>query len=338
MIAEDQSTQVRTSDIKAMNTWNASKLGSDPPPEASDTIAMHGRIGQLRLRDGLFVHYADVVEVETLRFECAHSPGITCAVFLTGGADIAIGDKPLALGSHQQEPTGGLASAAVLTRARQDLFLRHTLRDERIRKVTVTVTPEWLDEFGLADAAAHRSVAAFAGRHADCVHYRPSARIARLVEDMLRPTALVGSLAALRLESRALDLVAEAFEAIALEGPACEPRGARDIDRRRLARVVDFIEAHLDQPLDLTGLAREGALSINTLQRLFRATFNTTVLDYVRTRRLERAHDALRDEGISVAQAAFLAGYSSPANFIPAFKRAFGLTPAAVRTALRGRA
>ena len=78
-----------------------------------------------------------------------------------------------------------------------------------------------------------------------------------------------------RLESRALDLVAEAFEAIALEGPA-ERRGGRDIDRRRLARVVDFIEAHLDQPLDLTSLAREGALSINTLQRLFRAAFHRT--------------------------------------------------------------
>lgn len=313
-----------------MNTFNACEFQAVERSRDAQVVAMHGRIGQLRLRDGLFVHYSDVLETEDMGFECDHAPGLTCVLFLAGGADIAIGDKPLALGAHQQDVAAGTASAAVLTRARQDLFLRRTRRGERIRKVTVTVSPQWLDEFGLADAAAHRMVATFASRHAECLHYRPSARVARLAAEMLHPSALEGAMAALRLESRALDLLAEAFEAVALEGPG-EPRASRDIDRRRLARVVDFIEAHLDQPLTLTGLAREAALSVNTLQRLFRATFDTTVLDYVRMRRLERAHDALRDEGVSVAQAAFLAGYSSPANFIPAFKRAFGTTPALVR-------
>jgi AraC-like DNA-binding protein len=55
------------------------------------------------------------------------------------------------------------------------------------------------------------------------------------------------------------------------------------------------------------------------------------VFDYVRVRKLEQAREVLERDGVSVAQAAYIAGYASPANFATAFKRQFGTSPKNVR-------
>ena len=60
----------------------------------------------------------------------------------------------------------------------------------------------------------------------------------------------------------------------------------------------------------------------------------TTIFEYARNRRLEKGRAALENDGVSVTEAAFLAGYSSAANFATAFKRAFGVPPKFVRTRL----
>ncbi|WP_246767099.1 helix-turn-helix domain-containing protein, partial [Bordetella pertussis] len=51
----------------------------------------------------------------------------------------------------------------------------------------------------------------------------------------------------------------------------------------------------------------------------------------LRGARLTRARLGLERDGLSVAQAACLAGYTSAANFATAFRRAFGVTPGQLR-------
>jgi AraC-like DNA-binding protein len=74
-------------------------------------------------------------------------------------------------------------------------------------------------------------------------------------------------------------------------------------------------------------IARNAGMSVNTLQRIFRMVHNTTVFDYVRARKLHRAREALERDGASVAEAAYIAGYASAANFATAFRRFFGTSP-----------
>lgn len=88
----------------------------------------------------------------------------------------------------------------------------------------------------------------------------------------------------------------------------------------------------LNGPLTMQTIASHAGLSVNTVQRLFRAVHKTTVFDYARDRKLQRARQALEAGGISVAQAAFIAGYASAANFATAFKRRFGMTPKSARS------
>jgi AraC-like DNA-binding protein len=51
----------------------------------------------------------------------------------------------------------------------------------------------------------------------------------------------------------------------------------------------------------------------------------------MRETRLQAARDAMDKDGLTIGQAAFLAGYSSPANFSTAFKRVFGISPSEAR-------
>ncbi|MNW09377.1 DNA-binding transcriptional regulator GadX [compost metagenome] len=59
--------------------------------------------------------------------------------------------------------------------------------------------------------------------------------------------------------------------------------------------------------------------------------YGTTVFDFVRESRLQRARQALERDGFSVAQAALVAGYNSAANFATAYRKRFGMPPKLAR-------
>ena len=58
---------------------------------------------------------------------------------------------------------------------------------------------------------------------------------------------------------------------------------------RRMHAVVDYIDRHLDQKLDLAALADVASFSPFHFHRLFRALMGEALGDYVRRRRLEIA-------------------------------------------------
>ena len=59
---------------------------------------------------------------------------------------------------------------------------------------------------------------------------------------------------------------------------------------RRMNRVLDYIDLHLDQPLDLARLAGVANFSPFHFHRVFAAWMGETLGDYARRRRLEKPH------------------------------------------------
>ena len=99
-------------------------------------------------------------------------------------------------------------------------------------------------------------------------------------------------------------------------------------------RVVDYIEAHLDQPLVLDQLAYEANLSTFHFARMFRSSFGLPPHRYVDERRIERARRFLRDPSRSLAEISLACGYSSQSHFSRAFKAKTNIAPGQWRTAL----
>ncbi|MGE0153956.1 MAG: helix-turn-helix domain-containing protein [Reyranellaceae bacterium] len=103
------------------------------------------------------------------------------------------------------------------------------------------------------------------------------------------------------------------------------PRLDRIVDlRRRLHRVVNFIDENLDADLSLERLADIACLSPFHFHRLYSRCVGQSPTDTVRRLRLLRAADDICQRRLNVGQAATAAGYGSPQAFARAFRREFG--------------
>jgi AraC-like DNA-binding protein len=141
---------------------------------------------------------------------------------------------------------------------------------------------------------------------------------------MIHPPAYTPVLQRLYLESRAIELAAEALHV--MSGVEAVPQ-LRQREQKRINIVRDLLESGTADDLSLDEIARRAGSNASTLQTQFRAAFGTTVFEYLRRTRLTRARIALEREGCSIVEAAGIAGYTSPANFATAYKRQFGITP-----------
>lgn len=98
-------------------------------------------------------------------------------------------------------------------------------------------------------------------------------------------------------------------------------------------RALDYIEDHLHEELDLSGLAEESYASVAQLYRMFYALTGHPVKDYIRKRRISVAASHLRHSNRKVEELAWDSGFESYHSFAKVFKKIVGLTPAAYRTA-----
>jgi AraC-like DNA-binding protein len=102
---------------------------------------------------------------------------------------------------------------------------------------------------------------------------------------------------------------------------------------RHLLRAKDLADARYREPLDVPALARAARLSPAHFSREFSRAFGETPYRYLLTRRLERAAALLRTTDRTVADICFTVGLKSVGSFTTSFRRAFGMTPTAYRSA-----
>jgi len=108
--------------------------------------------------------------------------------------------------------------------------------------------------------------------------------------------------------------------------------GVRD---PHVGRALALLHAEPEKPWTVDALARAAALSRSALAERFTALMNESPMQYLTRWRLALAARTLRSGSDSVARVAGSSGYESEAAFNRAFKREFGVPPAAWR---RGRA
>jgi AraC family transcriptional regulator len=109
------------------------------------------------------------------------------------------------------------------------------------------------------------------------------------------------------------------------------PTAGEGLDRRRLARVLYYIEANLEGDLTVARLASVACLSQFHFARAFKAATGQSPHRHVGARRLERAKELLRDADRALVDIALALKFSCQANFTRAFRRTTGQTPAQYR-------
>ncbi|MFO1039568.1 MAG: helix-turn-helix domain-containing protein [Geminicoccaceae bacterium] len=102
--------------------------------------------------------------------------------------------------------------------------------------------------------------------------------------------------------------------------------GAASTDRR-LAAIVADMEAHLDQPLSPTEIARRAGISVRQLERLIKSRLNDTPSGYFLKLRLQAARNHLFYGDMPIQAIADATGFSSPSVLSRSFKARFGMSP-----------
>ncbi|MGK6356641.1 helix-turn-helix domain-containing protein [Sphingomonas sp. DT-207] len=98
------------------------------------------------------------------------------------------------------------------------------------------------------------------------------------------------------------------------------------LDRARLGRVFELIEAQLAGDLSIAQMAAAANYEASAFTRAFRQATGSTPFAYLTARRMERAA-LLLEAGEPVTRAALAVGYANASKFAAAFQRRMGAAP-----------
>lgn len=102
-------------------------------------------------------------------------------------------------------------------------------------------------------------------------------------------------------------------------------------DKEKLIAVRDLINERVQDPPNLSQIARMVGLNEYKLKRGFKEVFNNTVFGYLSEQRLQLAHRYLTDTRKTAAEISYELGYATPQHFSNAFRKKFGFPPSAAR-------
>ena len=297
---------------------------SEPTAETGK-LGIHGRAINYRCHSGLKVYATDMIEAHDITSHVISKPRVSIALFLEGSVDISIDGNQIHLG-NVESPSG-----AIWVIARPAEFKRTTRKGAHVRKVIISVPPEWITGM-LTDDADIERLQAFLQTHGASTKWTPSKRSAALAAQILNPTDCPQVIQQMSVESQAIEIVADAVSATLGSAVPEPPRRAYVLSLTRASRIRAYLLENINDDMSLESVAKDVGISVASMQRDFKNAYGQTVVDFVRECRLHAARQAMDKEGISVSEAAYRAGYSSPANFSTAFKRLFGLTPSQAKS------
>ncbi len=253
-------------------------------------------------------------------------PKLTINFYLSGGQSFVIDGLSFSEGAGRNGPR-----VSMINIRHQAKIHFNPVDVGPLRKVKLSVPLNWLErEVGVISSCSP-ALRRFLSTHLSHFSFQPSAELVELAEQISRPPPdLEGEILTLYRTARGIELMRLSCAVLIaqVEDVASRPSS---LNVRQNERVLNFILANLSGDLTIETIARESGASVSSVQRHFKQQFGITVFEFIRRKRLEAARDALQGRGVTVAEAAWLAGYTSPSGFITAFKKTFGVCPSTMR-------
>ncbi|MBA7555699.1 Regulator of RpoS [subsurface metagenome] len=101
-----------------------------------------------------------------------------------------------------------------------------------------------------------------------------------------------------------------------------------EMDQKFLQKAIDYIVLYIaDNTLNVEGLAVEMNLSRSNVYRKIKALTGKTIVEFIRIVRLKQAIKLMETKKYSLAEIAYLTGFTSPSYFTKSFKDQYGKPP-----------
>lgn len=137
---------------------------------------------------------------------------------------------------------------------------------------------------------------------------------------------LTGSLKKLMTEAKVLELVA-----LQLNTSLTAEKGKKvNKNKNVLFDVREYLEQSFLEEHSLKSICQMFGINEFVLKNGFREKFETTVFEFILTRRLEHARHLLQEGVLSIQEVSSMVGYKYPNHFSTAFKKKFGVSPGKV--------
>lgn len=275
------------------------------------------------LHDGLVLYLSHSRDLVDASSHNRLAPGITAAFLLHGEAEVSLPRQRLHFDARH---SGQRAMLLNLTDA--DQFQRHWLSGRQETKICLSLTPDWLQRFAFSSQLRSDNLQRLSRSHWQHLAWQPSAETFQRAQQLLAQDAdQPPLLQRLQRESFALDLASDILRSI--DQPAEKRLGSHL--QRRLLRLKDWLDSGAANHLSIAQMAKQLGTNPVDLQNGFRARNGITIAAYLRRQRLEQAYQAIRQQGLSIDDAANLAGYQHISSFSSAFKRQYGFPPSQAR-------
>ena len=96
---------------------------------------------------------------------------------------------------------------------------------------------------------------------------------------------------------------------------------------RRLARVVEYIRNHLNQPLAVGALSGMAQMSQSHFSKMFKLSTGLAPHQFVLQERINRSKELLRQDDAKIVDVALEVGFENQAHFTTVFGNFVGMTP-----------
>jgi AraC family transcriptional regulator, carnitine catabolism transcriptional activator len=106
-----------------------------------------------------------------------------------------------------------------------------------------------------------------------------------------------------------------------------EPRDRQGLSDPSLVRIIELMEARLEEPASIQALCATVHISRRQLEREFQRQLNVSPQRYYLNLRLQRARTLLQYTKLSVIEVAVATGFHSSAQFCRSYKSWSGVTP-----------
>jgi AraC-like DNA-binding protein len=118
-----------------------------------------------------------------------------------------------------------------------------------------------------------------------------------------------------------------------LRAMSAEYREPRGLSRQALKRVEEYIDTHLDSPLDVQELAAVVRMSASHFTRCFYKSVGLTPHRYVVQCRVMKARELLSTTDLPLTEIALTSGFADQSHFSRRFHELVGIPPGAFRCA-----
>lgn len=283
---------------------------------------------------GMQLHVFNGVELANGRSEIELDASLSFSLLLEGKLEFSIG------GNHQSidAMSGGQSFAYNLLQP--TLFERVTNKGQRINKVNVSVSHQWLLNHWSPSVDEDPILMAFLQTQLATLNVKASPRLLQLGRELISAHSLNSVLQRLHTESTAIEFIVESLQGLNSQQDCLMSDDKNRSDKASANNKAEKLKQFIDDQLlslngehadiNLVSIADQVGMSVSNMQRHFKRVNGQTIIHYLRQRRLEFARQAIEAQGVSIGEAAFIAGYKHPSNFSLAFKRQFGFSPGTI--------